>query len=73
MAVYHCGMNDTLRDTVDCLLSELKDADEALGEALAWPSYGDSVVENVQGYAADARASIERAYQLVSDLKAAQS
>lgn len=69
MAIYHCGMNDTHRDTVDCLLSELKDAYEALGE----DQFDRLTPDGMSGQAERARISIERAFQLVSDLKAAQS
>jgi hypothetical protein len=54
------------RDTVDCLIAEMTDAYRALvkGE-MAW--------EETRGqHITAARESLERAFQLVSDLKAAQ-
>lgn len=57
-------------DTIDCLLAELKDAYEATKKALAYNHCGDECVMILREYADDSQASIERAYQLVSDLKA---
>ena len=59
---------NTHRDTIDCLLCELKDAYEVLKES----DYARNEVEIAEATSA-ARASIERAYQLVSDLKAQES
>ena len=64
---------DTYRDTVDCLLSELTDAYEELDALrVASEDWTADVIERWV-YTKNALASIERAYQLVSDLKAAQS
>jgi hypothetical protein len=55
------------RDSLDCLIAELTDAYRALVKCdLAW--------EETRGQHIDAaRASIERAFQLVSDLQAERS
>jgi hypothetical protein len=53
------------RDTVDCLIAELTDAYRSLVK-------GDVAWEETRGqHITAARESIERAFQLVSDLKAA--
>lgn len=54
------------RDTVDCLLAELKDAYEVLS------AVSDGPMRPTFHAVDQAIASIERAYQLVSDLKAAR-
>jgi hypothetical protein len=54
------------RDTVDCLIAELTDAYKALVRCeMAWDETQDILIR-------DATASIERAFQLISDLQAAQ-
>jgi hypothetical protein len=55
------------RDTVDCLIAELTDAYRSLVKCeMAW--------EETRGqHIAAATQSLERAFQLVSDLKAAQA
>ena len=55
------------RDTVDCLVAELTDAYRALVKCeMAWEeTRGQHIMAATQ--------SLERAFQLVSDLKAAQT
>ena len=60
-------MPKTHRDTLDCLTAELHDCYRSLVKAeMAWE---EKRGDHVQA----AMASMERAFQLVSDLKAAQS
>jgi hypothetical protein len=55
------------RDTVDCLMAELTDAYRSLVK-------GDIAWEETRGqHIAAAMASLERAFQLVSDLQAERS
>jgi hypothetical protein len=56
------------RDTVDCLIAELADANNALIAVVYLPE--TSPWREIQEQADRALASIERALQLVSDLKA---
>ena len=57
-------MPKTHRDTLDCLLAEMTDAYKALVKCdVAW-------TETQAGLIREAMASMERAFQLVSDLQA---
>jgi hypothetical protein len=61
------------RDTVDCLIAELTDAYKATVRTLTYDHCGDECAVYMQEYAGDAQAAIERALQLVSDLRAGES